>query len=459
MTVEEERRLISGHDEDFGDQEMGKERFKMEPFGSGQVSALKSVLAGFWPLGWISFGGPNAHVALAMTKFAGKKRDGHGSPVWISDELFLELFAVCQALPGPSSTQLITAIGAVRAGLLGGILALLLFQLPGFVAMTWLGTMFSGLEQVQPYSIQAGFLAFFQKAGLGLVAAAFAQVLYAAYAITAKTCGSSQRKLTIAVVTTFVTVVVPARYAPWLYPGVIVAGGLAEWLLAKSTSSEPEPGEYHELEQHPPISRRLGNICLYAFLVVSALALILVRFSTSLSLMFIFNTFWRVGSLVFGGGQVVLPFLYGEVVENQWMTTEVFMYGFALVQVIPGPMFNIAPFIGAAMYGPSGAVMASLGVFIPGTLLMFGAIPHWYELRASPSARSFLAGVNAAAAGLINAAVYIFLKTSLPNAAAFAIMIACGTMTMVWSLPVSLVIPLGGFFGWILQMLNIGIES
>jgi len=459
--MEEEQRLIScGRGLGSGDLEVQDGELKDASFRWGRGSGLKSVLDGFWPLGWIAFGGPNAHVALAMNRFAGKRWAGPASPVWISEALFLELFAVCQALPGPSSTQLMTAIGAVRAGVPGGILAFLLFQLPGFLAMAWLGTMFHGVDKVRPYSVQAGFLAFFQKARMGLVAAAFSQVLNAAYMITSKTCGSNRGKLTIAMVSTFVTVLVPVRCAPWFYPALIIIGGFTECFLLKSSASEPEAGEGHEIDHHPPISRRVGDISLYLFLIVSLMALALAQVSSLVrsKSFFIFEVFWRVGSLVFGGGQVVLPFIYGEVVDNHWMTKDVFLYGFALVQVMPGPMFNLATFVGAAMNGLPGALLASFGIFTPGVLLLFGLIPHWYELRASPSAKSFLAGVNAAAAGLINAAVYIFLKNSLPNAASFGIMIFSGALSMIWNVPVPLVIPLGGLCGWILQIANIGID-
>uniref|UniRef100_A0A7S1XDA6 Chromate transporter n=1 Tax=Compsopogon caeruleus TaxID=31354 RepID=A0A7S1XDA6_9RHOD len=426
------------------------------------ISALRSVWNGFWPLGLIGFGGTNANIALALRRFAGKERDGPGTPVWVSEPLFLELFALCQSLPGPSALQLLAAIGAARAGLLGGILAVFLFQLPGFLAVTWVGSMFHGVDHVDSSSTQAIFLALFKRAGMGLVAAAFSQVLYAAYSITIKTCKSNRLELTIALMSAFVVVLAPTSCAAWLYPAVILAGGLIKWFAPRTSNvTLATIAGDDELERHLPISERQGTICLFIFSVIGVSLSVVAHFSTATkrSFLFIFESFWKVGSLVFGGGQVVLPFIYGEVAQKHWIANDVFLYGFALVQVLPGPLFNLAAFVGAVMQGPLGALVASLGILVPGILLVFGLIPHWYKLRSSSVAKTFLAGVNAAAAGLLTAAVYIFMRASLPNAASFAIMITCGAMTTIWSLPVPLVILLGGLLGWVLQAMNIGINT
>jgi len=428
----------------------------------------KDIASYFFPLGWVSFGGPQAHVALAHRRLVDEAK-------WIDEQLFIELFALANALPGPSSTQLMSAIGAVKGGLLGGLLAFTLFQLPGFLAMMLFGYIVRTSDSDTDNSLAAVILQLFTRISAGLIAAAFAQVALASYTISTKACENDTTRWGLNLASTIIASLISPEVSSWVFPLMMVVGGITT--LAKAIQRRNNAGttgnasasaaglttEEHnktddELMEHS-IRQNMGIALLIIFVVVTLLVVGLKSsslFGVDQLYYQLFDVFWRIGCAIFGGGQVVLPMIYNEVVARGWLSEDVFLYGFALVQCMPGPMFNLGTFVGTVMLGVPGALLASLGLFGPGIILIFGLLPFWTRFRQSRDVKAFLSGVNSVAAGLINAALYLFLQKSLPNAAAYSISVLAGVLTVVYKFPAPLTILIGGFIGYCLRSLGIG---
>ncbi|KAA8497554.1 putative chromate transport protein [Porphyridium purpureum] len=430
---------------------------------------LGDIVRYITPLGVSAFGGPQAHVAIAHRKLVDEED-------WIDEDVFVGLFALSSALPGPSSTQLITSIGAYKAGMLGGFLSFFLFQVPGFLAMLFLGLLVAPAVERGDTSVSGGLaqavLQLFDAIAPGLVAAAFAQVALASYMISQKTCGKIKLHWALNLVSTTIAVLISPEASAWVYPLMMALGGLVTlWAVmsarapaASSTSparDTTQNAESHDsLEQHQEQMTRVGGAFLLMIFIAISLALLFVR-SSSMALRHtrafqLTEAFWRMGGTVFGGGQVVLPMIYNEVVARGWLAENIFLYGFALVQCMPGPLFNLSVFIGAACAGVPGALLCAFGLFAPGVLLIMGCLPFWTRFRNSPRFRALMLGVNATAAGLINAALFVFLQKSLPNAGTYAVAVIAGVLSVVFGVSAPLTIVLGGVLGYLMTLLGLG---
>jgi chromate transporter len=373
------------------------------------------VLIASTRLGVTSFGGPVAHLGYYRTEYVERRK-------WLDEATFADLVALCQFLPGPASTQVSVAIGILRAGLPGGIAAWVGFTLPSAALMIAFAYGVSGLGGAGAAWLH------------GLKVAAVAVVATAVWGM-ARTLTPDRQRATIAIVA---AVVALASRTALAQVGLIAVAGLVGWWLLPPASSRPADARVRTL------SRRAGAVSLAIFFVLLA-ALPVVRSLTGNEAVAIFDGFYRAGSLVFGGGHVVLPLLQAEVVPPGWVTNEAFVAGYGAAQAVPGPLFTFAAYLGAAMRphpnGVLGGTLALVAIFLPGVLLVVGALPFWDLLRVRPGFQSALAGINAAVVGLLLAALYDPVWTSaIGGAADFSLALVAFALLALWKTPPWLVV-------------------
>jgi chromate transporter len=335
---------------------------------------------------------------------------------------------LAQFLPGPASSQTGFGIGLMGGGLLGGLAAWLGFTMPSAVLMIL-------------FAFSAGTIAG-SRAGAGLLhglkLVAVAIVAQAVMGMARSLCPDRVR----ASIATVALIVMVA--APWsvLQIGVIVAGGLAGWMLCRG---DPDRAS-DSLEM--PVSHKFGIVCLAAFFLVLGLALVPVR-AGALAL---FDAFYRSGALVFGGGHVVLPLLRNAVVLPGWVPENSFLAGYGAAQAAPGPLFTFSAYLGAVARVPpggiAGAAIALVAIFMPGILCLIGTLPFWHELRGRPGAQATMRGTNAAVVGLLGAALYNPVWTSsVQGPVDFAVAATGFVLLVVWSAPPLLVVTLSALAG------------
>ena len=376
---------------------------------------LLEVLAVSTRLGLTSFGGPVAHLGYFRDEYVVRRR-------WLDERTYADLVALCQFLPGPASSQVGIAIGIARAGLPGGLAAWLGFTLPSALALLAFAY---GVRDVA--TAEAGWLH-------GLKVVAVAVVAQAVWSMARALCPDRERA-TIAI---GAALVVLAWAGATGQVAAIVAGGLVGWWLLPAAGIPITP------PASAPVSRRLAAGAWVAFFGL-LLLLPLARAVTPSQPLAVFDSFYRAGALVFGGGHVVLPLLQAEVVPPGWVTTEQFVAGYGAAQAVPGPLFTFAAYLGAVMQprpnGWAGAALALVAVFLPSFLLVVGALPFWDVLRAHASFQAALRGVNAAVVGLLLAALYHPVWTSaIEGPADFALALAAFGLLMLWKAPPWLVV-------------------
>jgi chromate transporter len=357
-------------------------------------------------LGMTSFGGPVAHLGYFHTEYVQKKK-------WLSDTTYADIVALCQFLPGPASSQVGIAIGTYRGGIVGGLIAWLGFTLPSACLLV-----------AAYYAMQIGdSAATVWVHGLKLVAVPV--VAQAVWAMGGKLAPDPIRA-TIAVGSVMLVMGWTTALAQ---VGVIVLAGMVGIVLAPRSS--PVDAEMAE----DPIGKKTGLTCLGLFGLLLLILPLWRQFDNSLSLA-VFDSFFRSGALVFGGGHVVLPLLEHEVVRTGWLTGSQFLTGYGLAQAVPGPLFTLSAYLGAVIGGAPMAVLATLAVFFPSFLLVLGVLPFWNQIRRQRRFQSALWGINAAVVGLLLAALYdpVWLS-AIKQPADFVIALVCFTLLQFWKLP------------------------
>lgn len=341
----------------------------------------------FLRLGLTSFGGPVAHLAFFRDEFVTRRR-------WLSDPAYADTVALCQFLPGPASSQVGMALGLFRAGYAGALAAWLGFTLPSAVLLI-------------AFAYGVGAYGEFLASGVlqGLKIAALAVVAQAVWGMARQLC-TDARRITLMILSACMALLMPSAWLQVLC--LMVAGAAGVWWIPVSTTPvhQPLPGR---------ISRSAGVVWLTLFLAGLLALPVLAHFLQSPAWEMA-DAFYRAGSLVFGGGHVVLPMLQAELVPGGWVDNDVFLAGYGAAQAVPGPLFTFAAYLGASsLQGPTGwwgGMWAVVMIFVPSFLLVAGALPFWEAWRAHPVARSALAGVNAAVVGLLLAALYQPVWTS-----------------------------------------------
>ncbi|HEY8477980.1 MAG TPA: chromate efflux transporter [Chloroflexota bacterium] len=388
------------------------------------------VLAVALRLGLTSFGGPVAHLGYFREEYVARRK-------WLDDQAYADLVALCQFLPGPASSQVGLAIGTVRAGLLGGLAAWLGFTLPSAVAMV------AFAYGVQAVGVEGtGWLH-------GLKVAAVAVVAQAVWGMAQSLCPDRERA-SIAVLAALLALAWPTALGQVL---LIALAGVVGWLLL------PPGDERPSVRLDVPVSRALAVTSL-ATLVALLVGLPLARQVVPSHPLAVFDSFFRVGSLVFGGGHVVLPLLQAEVVPPGWVTEEQFLAGYGAAQAVPGPLFTFSAYLGAVMApapnGWLGGVLALVAIFLPSFLLVMGALPFWETLRREASVRAALRGINAAVVGLLLAALYDPVWTSAVSSRAdFGLALVSFGLLALWKLPPWLVVLLAALGGQSLASLGV----
>lgn len=390
-------------------------------------SALE-VARAFLKLGVTSFGGPIAHLGFFRAEFVQRRR-------WLDDRAYADLVALCQFLPGPASSQVGFAIGLLRAGPLGALAAFVAFTLPSavlMVAFAFGAALFAG-------PIGAGLLT-------GLKVVAVAIVAQAVWGM-ARTLTPDRTRAAIAVGAAAIALLAASASGQLV---AIALGAVAGLLLCRPESLAPGA------PLRVPVSRAAGLASLAAFAAL-LVALPILAVATSSPGVAIADAFFRAGALVFGGGHVVLPLLEAEVVRTGWVDPADFLAGYGAAQAMPGPLFTFAGFLGATADngagGIGGAAIALLAIFLPGFLLLIGALPFWNHLRASATGQGLMNGANAAVVGILAAALYDPVFTSaITGAGAFAVALACFVLLVAWKLPPWSVVIVGAAGGVILEL-------
>ena len=378
----------------------------------------------FLRLGCTSFGGPTAHLGYFRDEFVEKRK-------WFSDKQYADLVALCQFLPGPASSQVGMAIGLQRAGYLGMFLAWVGFTLPSVLVMVAFAL---GVAELGDIS-EAGWL-------LGLKAAAVAVVAQAVYGM-AKNLVTGKIHAAIAVAALVLVLLVPH---PLIQVGAIVIGIVAGLAFLRDRK---DPEEDPQAESG---SRTLGIVCLVLFFaLLFVLPLVAQLIGTTGA--DIFDTFYRAGALVFGGGHVVLPLLETVTVGPGLVDHDTFLAGYGAAQAMPGPLFTFASFLGASADGMNwllGATIATLAIFLPAALLVLGAMPFWERLRTMPRAGAALAGANAAVVGILGAALYTPVFTAgITGVVTLSIAVVCYAALTSWKVPPWAVVIGAALVGWI----------
>ncbi|MGI8316340.1 chromate efflux transporter [Halobacillus mangrovi] len=338
--------------------------------------SLLEIFKASTKLGFTSFGGPVAHLAYFKDEYIDRRK-------WLDDKTYADIIALCQFLPGPASSQVGISIGMLRGGLLGGIISWIGFTVPSILVLILFALMY------QTYDI--GDAPFIHS--LKVVAAAV--VLHALIGLGKKLTPDRPR-IAIALASAFILLLYPSA---WMQIIVILAAGLLGLKLFSGLAES-------KIQPFPvTFSKKAGMISL-SVLVTLLITLPIIARNTDNLLIQLFDTFFRVGSLVFGGGHVVLPMLEREVVPTGWLTANEFLAGYGMAQAVPGPLFTFSSYLGTMIEGVVGAVVATAGIFLPSFLFLIAALPFLNELRRRPAFQGILTGVNASVVGILLAAFY-----------------------------------------------------
>lgn len=386
-----------------------------------------SVFGTFLKLGLTSFGGPIAHLGYFREEFVERKK-------WIEDRVYADLVALCQFTPGPASSKVGIGIGFAEAGLPGAFAAWLGFTLPSALALL----LFAYGVETFAADLGAGWLH-------GLKVVAVAVVAQAVWGM-AKNLTPDAPRFTLAILAAIITFIWPTSLGQ---VAAILFGGVVGYSLLRPKQEEPH------VAMGISFSKAAGVLSLVIFfaLLVGLPFLKIAYPSQSLAL---FDSFYRAGSLVFGGGHVVLPLLQSEVVPPGWVSNDAFLAGYGAAQAVPGPLFTFAAYLGAMM-GPEpngwqGALLCIVAIFLPSFLLVIGVLPFWDDLRKFRAVRSVLTGVNAAVVGLLLAALYSPVWTSaILRPADFGLGLATFGLLVFWKVPPWLVVVLSAVAGWGLE--------
>jgi chromate transporter len=382
--------------------------------GGQNKGSFLEVLSVSTRLGLTSFGGPIAHLGYFHEEYVKNRK-------WIDEQSYADLVALCQFLPGPASSQVSIAIGILRARLLGGIAAWIGFTLPSALALIAFGL------GIGAFAGDAGWLH-------GLKVVAVAVVAQAVCGMARSLCPDRERA-TIAILTSVFTLAWPSAIGQ--LSSIVIAGLIGAMIFPGSTSSSHSHTRF-------PIGKKTG-IAAWVIFFALLVGLPFYRQIAPSHAVEIFDSFFRVGSLVFGGGHVVLPLLQTEVVGPGWVTNEQFVAGYGATQAVPGPLFTFSAYLGAVMSpepnGWTGAFLALVAIFLPSFLLVTGALPFWDLLRSMPIFQSALKGINAAVVGLLLAALYNPVWTSaIYSPADFALGLIAFGLLMFWKYPPWLVV-------------------
>lgn len=389
-----------------------------QPQKESRLKLLLEILFVSTRLGLTSFGGPIAHLGYFHNEYVRRRK-------WMDEKSYADLVALAQFLPGPASSQVGIGIGVMRGGLIGGIVSFIGFTLPSVIALI----LFALLLQSFDVS-DAGWIK-----GLKIVA-----VAVVAHAILgmAKNLAPDLKRKALTLLALIGTLLWPSSLSQI---GVILIAALIGYMLYKNSADTTE-GRIKF-----PVTKKIGALSLalfFAFLV----SLPILREVTGSYWVAMFDSFYRAGSLVFGGGHVVLPLLEREFVPTGWLTEEAFLAGYGATQAVPGPLFTFAAYLGTVMNGWAGGLFATAAIFLPAFLLIVGVLPFWDALRTNQKVKGAIMGVNAAVLGILISAFYTPIWTSsITQPADFALAAILFSLLVYWKLPPWVIVLCGALGG------------
>lgn len=361
------------------------------------------ILKASTKLGLTSFGGPAAHISYFRDEYVNKRK-------WLDDKAYADLVALCQFLPGPASSQVGISIGMLRGGIFGGFLSGFGFTMPSVILLMLFALVITN------GSFDSGWIQ-----GLKIVAVA---VVAHALLGMGKSLAPDRQRIAIAVGAAIIILLIPQT---WAQIGVIVLAGIIGYAIYRKEEA-PKP-----VKLVLSFGKKTGIIA-WAIFATLLIGLPLVRPLIESTSFAIFDIFYRVGSIVFGGGHVVLPMLEREVVPG-WMTADAFISGYGIAQAVPGPLFTLAGYLGQLMNGVSGVVIAVIAMFLPSFLLVIGTLPFWSIIRTKSGVQAALKGINASVVGILLAALYDPVFTSgIRGPVDFAIAVTAFTMLVYFKL-------------------------
>jgi chromate transporter len=394
---------------------------------SAPTGSAFEVFKVFLMLGCTSFGGPIAHLGYFREEFVARRK-------WLEERVYADLVALCQFTPGPASSKVGIGIGLSRAGLPGALAAWIGFTMPSALALI----LFAFGVDAFADDLNAGWLH-------GLKVVAVAVVAQAVWGM-AKNLTPDAQRFTLAVVASIIAMSFPSSAGQ---VGAILVGAAVGCVFLGSKVDDAH------VDMRISLGKTAGAVSLVLFfaLLIGLPAISAIYPNQSLAL---FDSFYRSGALVFGGGHVVLPLLQSEVVPPGWVSNDVFLAGYGATQAVPGPLFTFAAYLGFMM-GPepngwAGAALCTIAIFLPAFLLTIGVLPFWDDLRRHRRMRSALVGVNAAVVGLLLAALYHPVWTSAIEAPSdFGLGLAAFALLVFWKAPPWLVVVLSAVAGWGLE--------
>ncbi|CAD2071042.1 chromate transporter [Phocicoccus schoeneichii] len=371
-------------------------------------------------LGLTSFGGPVAHLGYFHTEYVKRLK-------WMSEKEYIELVSLSQFLPGPASSQVGIGIGVRRAGILGGLTSFLGFTMPSVIILIVFQSLLTGTSQLD------GLIT-----GLKLVAVAI--VLHAIISM-AKNFTTEWQTILIAALAVILTLTI---HTPFIQIAVILLGALLGFILLNPKKETKQTKVTHY------VTKNTGIISLTLFGALFVLTPILARLSENIYVQMM-DAFYRAGSLVFGGGHVVLPLLEAELVPT-YLDEATFLAGYGATQAVPGPLFTFASFIGAEIAGIPGGLFATFTIFLPAFLLIIGMLPFWQEVMKNEKLGTAVAGINAAVVGiLVSTWMTPIVTTSVIGWIEAAIAVVLFIMIAMLKLPPWTVVVVGALLGVVVE--------
>ena len=393
--------------------------------GKLSFKTLLEILLVSTRLGLTSFGGPIAHLGYFHEEYVRRRK-------WMDEKSYADLVALAQFLPGPASSQVGIGIGVMRGGVIGGIVSFIGFTMPSVIALILFALLLQSFDVADAGWIQ----------GLKIVA-----VVVVAHAIIgmAKNLTPDLPRKAIALCVLVATLFWQTTFTHVI---VILIAAVIGYLIYKNSAEKEE----HRIQF--PIAKRFAAGCLGLFFGL-LLLLPIIREVTGSYWVAMFDSFYRAGALVFGGGHVVLPLLEREFVPTGWLSEEAFLAGYGATQAVPGPLFTFAAYLGTVMNGWQGGLFATVAIFLPAFLLILGTLPFWDILRTNQKIKGAVMGVNAAVLGILISAFYTPIWTSsILEPMDFALAAILFSMLVYWKLPPWVIVICGAIGGSLLTLLQ-----
>lgn len=389
-----------------------------------EKGSLMEILLTSLRLGLTSFGGPVAHLAYFKDEYVDKKK-------WLDDKLYADIIAVCQFLPGPASSQVGISIGMLRGGIPGGVLSFLGFTMPSVLVLIIFALMYQTFDLEGAVFINS------------LKIVAVAVVLHALIGM-GRNLAPDVPRMFMAIGGAGLMLLYPNA---WIQILTIAIGGVIGYILFRDKAENKISDFKFNL------SRKVGIIS-FSTLVGLLILLPVLNSMFNSQYLNLIDIFFRVGSIVFGGGHVVLPMIEREVVPTGLVTPDQFLAGYGMAQAVPGPLFTFASYLGTVMLGTTGGIVATAAMFLPSFLLVMSALPFLNVLRGNEKFQSVLMGVNATVVGILLAAFYNPVFTSGINTGRdFFLALLLFFMLFRMKLPAWMIVILGVIAGYLLQLL------